>query len=388
MTRLFADDTSLSYSSLNVREMQLLINTDLNRLSEWASRWLIRFNPQKTEVMLISTTHIEETIELRMDNTVLDIVNTHKHLGVTLSSNNKWSNHIDTIIKSASKQVSFLRKIKYKFSSETLNILYCSYIRSLLEYASEVWDGCTQGDSDRLEKVQLHAARIITGLPVFASLNSLYYETGWETLAERREKKKLTLIYRIVHKDAPTYLTDLLPNRIQDTSSYNLRNNQDFQIPFTRLCSFESSFYPSSLRLWNNLELQIRNSPPLSHFKNCIKKTCKIVRNYSFEGERVSSILLTRIRHNCSSLNADLFRVNIVLNPMCSCGAVFEDANHFFFECRLYTEQRNRLSDSLNFIPVVTLDLLVNGNADFTDEINLNMQRAVLRYIKETRRFS
>ena len=57
---------------------------------------------------------------------------------------------------------------------------------------------------------------------------------------------------------------------------------------------------------------------------------------------KLCSILLTQIRLtcNCSSLNADLFRVNIVLNPTCSCGAVFEDA-----ECRLYTEQRNRLSD-------------------------------------------
>lgn len=149
MTRLFADDTSLSYSSPNLRDMQRLINTDLERLSEWASRWLIMFNAQKTEVMLISNIHIDENIELKMDNTVLEIVNTHKHLGVTLSSNNKWNNHIDAIIKSASKQVSFLRKIKYKFSSDILNKLYCSYIRSLLEYASEVWDGCNQGDSDR-----------------------------------------------------------------------------------------------------------------------------------------------------------------------------------------------------------------------------------------------
>ena len=68
--------------------------------------------------MLISNTHIEDTIELRMDNTVLDIVNTHKHLGVILSSNNKWSSHIDSIIKSASKQISFLRKIKYTNSQK------------------------------------------------------------------------------------------------------------------------------------------------------------------------------------------------------------------------------------------------------------------------------
>ena len=124
-----------------------------------------------------------------MDNTVLKVVDTHIHLGVLLSSNNKWTSHIDSIIKSASKQVSFLRKIKYKFSRSTLNKLYCAYIRPLLEYASEVWDGCNQNDSNRLEKLQLNAARIVTGLPIFASANSLYTETRWETLAERRKIK-------------------------------------------------------------------------------------------------------------------------------------------------------------------------------------------------------
>ena len=53
--------------------------------------------------MLISNTYNDHNIELIMDNTVLQIVNSHKHLGVVLSSNNKWTNHIDTIIQSASK---------------------------------------------------------------------------------------------------------------------------------------------------------------------------------------------------------------------------------------------------------------------------------------------
>ena len=44
--------------------------------------------------------------------------------------------------------------------------MYITFIRPLLEYASEVWDGCTQSDIEQLEKVQLHAARI-TGRFVF-----------------------------------------------------------------------------------------------------------------------------------------------------------------------------------------------------------------------------
>ena len=143
------------------------------------------------------------------DDIALNIVEIHKHLGIYLTSNNKWTKHIDSIIESASKQVSYLRKLKYKLSKSTLDRLYCTYIRPLLEYGSEVWDGCTMTDANRLEQIQLNAARIVTGLPVFASLRSLYYETGWETLANRRKRRKLALMYKIVHDhlcdDAPSY---------------------------------------------------------------------------------------------------------------------------------------------------------------------------------------
>ena len=103
-----------------------------------------------------------------MDNTVLKIVEVHKHLDVVISSNNKWSKHIDSVIESASKQISFLKKIKYQFSKQTLNTLYCTCIRPLLEYASENWDGCSQTNANRLEQIQLNAAILVTGLPVVA----------------------------------------------------------------------------------------------------------------------------------------------------------------------------------------------------------------------------
>ena len=89
--------------------------------------------------------------------------------------------------------------------------------------------------ANRLEQIQMNAARIVAGLPVFASLNYLYFETGWETLADRRRVRKLTLMYKIVNNDVPSYLLDLLPNRVNETNIYNLRNNTEFVIPFTRL---------------------------------------------------------------------------------------------------------------------------------------------------------
>ena len=76
-----------------------------------------------------------------------------------------------------------------------------------MEYASEVWDNCGKINSDRLEKVQLEAARIATGLPSFASINSMYIETGWEKLKTRKEERKLVLFYKIVSGQVSDYLT-------------------------------------------------------------------------------------------------------------------------------------------------------------------------------------
>ena len=50
----------------------------------------------------------------------------------------------------------------------------------MLEYSCEVWDNCSQRDKDRLEKLQLEVAHIVTGLNVYSSRESLYQETGWE----------------------------------------------------------------------------------------------------------------------------------------------------------------------------------------------------------------
>ena len=147
-------------------------------------------------------------------------------------------------------------------------------------------------DANRLKQIQLNAARIVTGLPVFASLRSLYHETGWETLAERRRRRKLTLMYKIVNNDAPSYLRDMLPNRVDETSTYNLRNNTDFVIPFSRLSSYGSSFSPSTLKLWNDLDTQIRTLPTFLQFKFNIKTDSDKTEDYTTIGLRKYNIIL------------------------------------------------------------------------------------------------
>ena len=147
-------------------------------------------------------------------------------------------------------------------------------------------------------------------------------------------------------------------------------------------------FFPSTLKLWNELPLNIRNSSSVSQFKANVRSPHLKPPNYLYVGGRKYDILLTRLRLNCSSLNSDLFNVNIIQYSNCGCGALTENVNHFFFECPLYTQPRNSLLAQLIPNNIVTLDLLLNGNTLLDYDSNKNVILAVLHFIKSTRRFS
>ena len=55
-----------------------------------------------------------------------------------------------------------MRTLKFTFKRNTLNQIYNSCLRPILEYSSVVWDNCSKYEKDRLERMQLEAARIVT----------------------------------------------------------------------------------------------------------------------------------------------------------------------------------------------------------------------------------
>ena len=74
-----------------------------------------------------------------------------------------------------------------------------------------------------MEKVQTEAARIVTGLTLYASLDSIYCETGWDKLIVRQKVKKLNLFYKIINNEALEYLSELIPPTVAVSNNYNLR---------------------------------------------------------------------------------------------------------------------------------------------------------------------
>ncbi|MCG8048754.1 MAG: endonuclease/exonuclease/phosphatase family protein [Candidatus Thiodiazotropha taylori] len=391
LTRLFADDSSLFYSASSLDDIQGIINHDLRVLSAWAKQWLVTFNSLKTEAVLFTLKPFEQFPDIIFDGTPIKFVPEHKHLGLTLSCNGQWKKHIENIISSAAKVVGIMRKLKYTFHRVALNQIYLSYVLPILEYSCIVWDGCTAQDCQSLEKLQHEAARIVTGLTRSVSLDKLYKECGWIPLKQRRHKHKLSFMYNVVHENVPSYILDIIPPLVRDATPYPLRNNNNITIPHTRTEISRRSCIPSSISIWNSLDINLRGAPSLNSFKYQVKNfyfSNTYVPTYYMEGDRYNSVLHARIRNNCSNLKKDLYINHLSQSPNCNCSEVNEDAEHFFFVCSNFTRERIIFFQSTRTFHPLNLNKVLFGDEALSSQENGILFQAVQTYIKSTDRFN
>lgn len=73
--------------------------------------------------------------------------------------------------------------------------------------------------------------RIITGLPILASRDSLQLETGLEPLLSRRSTAKLVTMYKVYTNEVSQQLKEAMHSKVNNMSVYNLRNGDNYTLP-------------------------------------------------------------------------------------------------------------------------------------------------------------
>ena len=96
---------------------------------------------------------------------------------------------------------------------------------------------------NEMEKIQIQAARIITGTNNYAHKHLLYLETGWEKLSKRREYHRLILLYKILNGLAPQHLCNIFLSNTNFNNGYNLRHN-NMQLIYSRTETFLDHLFP------------------------------------------------------------------------------------------------------------------------------------------------
>ena len=391
--KLFADDTMIFTTVEDPVRAATILNKDLQTIQNWSETWLVNFNAKKTKTITFGTKANKQLHpKLYLNQEEIVEVDSHTHLGLTMSSNGKWEEHISNLIAKTNYKLVAMRKFKHILDRKSLVKIYCSYIRPTLEYASCVWNNCTKAQSDRLEQLQLEAARIVTGSVKGTQHKVLYCETGWLPLSDRRENSQIALLYKMVNHMVPQYLSLLVSRPGQQ--QYNLRNSLNIPEIFGTNEMYRQSFLPSAVKVWNKLSLDIRQSTSVNSLKNKLNSTkCpKKPPVYYNLGSRQGQIYHARLRMQSSDLNYHKVKRHISENMTCACGAIREDPKHYLLFCPKYQNDRSKLTqilDNIDFPPESDMvNNLLHGNPSLSVKDNETLFEAVIDFIVSTKRFS
>jgi len=378
--KLFADDTSLYVEVEDHEQAAVSLNNDLQSIKNWADQWLVNFSPPKTKLMTCSFRSENVLPDIIFHNVTLTETKSNKHLGLTLSKNLSWSEHINAILKSVSPMSDVLNRLKYKLDRVSLEQIYFSFIRPKLEYGSHIWDNCNSVDAKLLDDFQWKIARIVTGARKGTSHELVNNELNWPSLADRRTGTKLKTFIKIINKDAPGYLQSLLPLKIGDVRPQS-RNANNYYPLKARTETFKNSFIPSTVKLWNSLDISKRN---LSYCNSIMSNHRAQLLYY---GNRDTNIKHSQLRMQCSKLNFHLFLLHVRPSYECVCGHFREDANHYLLNCPLYFQDRNHMIQEINRLGVtLSTDVLLYGSDDVALDINYKIFDSVHLFIESTGR--
>lgn len=151
---MYADDLKISRTIISSLDCELL-QRDIYALMNWCALNGMLVNTSKCKVISFTKSRTSLTHDYHMNGTVLDRVDSIRDLGIVIDRKVRFNEHIATVASKAYAMLGFLRRNTKDFNDvDALKTLYCSLVRSVLEYAVQVWGPYHAIHSNRLESIQ------------------------------------------------------------------------------------------------------------------------------------------------------------------------------------------------------------------------------------------
>ncbi len=204
----YVDDSTL-WETCDRYGRNSVIQCAADQAYDWTERNHMQINTDKTKEMLIYFGRKPHTIQpVTIKDECIERTSSSKLLGVILNDKLTWHDHVDLICSKASRRLYFITLLKRAGKPEEDQLhVYCSIVRSVLDYASEVWHpGLTKELSDKIEDIQIRAMNVIYPGKDYSEAIKIAEIT---TLYARREKT-CERFYQNIKKDSHK-LNYLLP---------------------------------------------------------------------------------------------------------------------------------------------------------------------------------
>ena len=134
---MFADDTKVYRELSNIgRDSEALhVQFDVDQLLSWASKWQLHFNADKCEVLRIMHKR-DFSLPAYSLGTSLKSVKCVKDIGIMVTSDLSWSEHVNVTVNKAKKLLALVHRTVSLLNPGVFSMLYKSLVRLVLEYAA------------------------------------------------------------------------------------------------------------------------------------------------------------------------------------------------------------------------------------------------------------
>ena len=93
--------------------------------------------------------------------TVLGTTEMERDLGIFVRADGKWSDQVNSAVSKANRTLGMMKNTFNCWSDDIVRIIYPTFIRPHLEFASSVWNPHRKKDIDILERVQRRATKTL-----------------------------------------------------------------------------------------------------------------------------------------------------------------------------------------------------------------------------------
>lgn len=269
---MFADDTNLFLSNSSLTDLINTVNQELNKISDWLKLNKLSLNINKTHYILfhVRQKKILNDIPVKVDSINIEQVKFTKFLGVILSENLTWSDHIDILKNKITKNLGVIRKLSSVLPCFVLHTLYNTLIQPYLDYCNIAWASQPSAKLEELFRLQKKAVRIISNKKWNAHTSSLFKSLNILKISDVNKLQVACFVYKGVHHTLPSSFNNYftLNSAVHD---YNTRISSGVHLLQSRIVARHFSIKFHGARVWNSVPIEIRLSLSEHIFKKKLK---------------------------------------------------------------------------------------------------------------------
>ena len=276
----FADDTNLFLTGNNLNEMYELFNSELEKVYQWFLLNKLTINLDKTNYMVFRPHNLNidtSSLNITLNDHKIPNVKFTKFLGVTIDEHLSWKYHVNDIACKISRVIGVLNRLKGFLPLHILVNLYNTMILPHITYCIIVWGKCAKYLLQRIHILQKRAIRIVTNSHFLQSTDVLFKKLSILKINDLYTFYVACFMYK--------YSKDLLPPIFDNyfilnrcVNNYETRNSNNLYVPFYHYKLSRSTIRFVGPKIWNYIDIFLKQSPSLSSFKK--KYKLQLIRTY------------------------------------------------------------------------------------------------------------